>query len=249
MTGQLSGRLFAFRLPSVMSLLGLSFLSAFSFSSFYPSSSSLLLASAQLEILLPISLRLLYQHNNAADSATNLYTNTKDDGYLNTLSVSTTSFGNESLFKDSFIAPSIVLIAYYVPDATAHCNIEYCQTIKKQTAPMPETGPIVPASARLETLVVVDRGRCSFAEKADIAQEHCGAVAVIVVDDQPISGDDKVDRQNIRSMNVTGQERSDKTLRDTSFCSLLSLLLLEQSSSTSLRCRSENLVGSLDAPP
>eukprot|EP00922_Rhytidocystis_sp_ex-Travisia-forbesii_P045932 GHVS01068514.1.p1 GENE.GHVS01068514.1~~GHVS01068514.1.p1 ORF type:complete len:276 (+),score=30.92 GHVS01068514.1:45-830(+) len=212
MTGQLSGRLFAFRLPSVMSLLGLSFLSAFSFSSFYPSSSSLLLASAQLEILLPISLRLLYQHNNAADSATNLYTNTKDDGYLNTLSVSTTSFGNDSLFK-GLHSPYIHLAAYYVPDASPHCHSDYCRTIKEQAPPLRNLGSPQFASLDAKTLVVVDRGQCSFAHKADIAQVHCGASAVIVVDNQPISGDNKVHRQNIRSRNVTGKERRDKTLR------------------------------------
>eukprot|EP00922_Rhytidocystis_sp_ex-Travisia-forbesii_P045929 GHVS01068508.1.p1 GENE.GHVS01068508.1~~GHVS01068508.1.p1 ORF type:complete len:241 (+),score=26.06 GHVS01068508.1:178-900(+) len=186
MTGQLSGRLFAFRLPSVMSLLGLSFLSAFSFSSFYPSSSSLLLASAQLKILAPKSLVKQYYENHALYGQKYLY-------------VSNTSFGDRSLFKQDW---SILLSALYVKDKNAHCMQDYCDIINST----------IKETDGAKTVVVVDRGQCSFAHKADIAQDNCGAAAVIVVDNKPGSNDD-VDRANILNMRVTGEERTDKTLR------------------------------------
>eukprot|EP00922_Rhytidocystis_sp_ex-Travisia-forbesii_P045931 GHVS01068511.1.p1 GENE.GHVS01068511.1~~GHVS01068511.1.p1 ORF type:complete len:239 (+),score=25.73 GHVS01068511.1:236-952(+) len=204
MTGQLSGRLFAFRLPSVMSLLGLSFLSAFSFSSFYPSSSSLLLASAQLEIIWPTSLKGHYHENHAVIKGTDC------------LYVSNTSFGHLSLFEGDW---PILLRALYVEDKHAHCKQDYCNVInsiiEKDRARLDR--PTYPFYSRpqpgfAETVVVVDRGKCPFALKADIAQAHCGAAAVIVVDNEPGSDED-VDRENIRNMRVTGEERTDKKVR------------------------------------
>eukprot|EP00922_Rhytidocystis_sp_ex-Travisia-forbesii_P045933 GHVS01068516.1.p1 GENE.GHVS01068516.1~~GHVS01068516.1.p1 ORF type:complete len:183 (+),score=8.48 GHVS01068516.1:248-796(+) len=167
MTGQLSGRLFAFRLPSVMSLLGLSFLSAFSFSSFYPSSSSLLLASAQLGVLIPRP--LVEQFRDAGAYI----------GKTDHLVVSKTTFGDAFPTTDNFG------VLYYEADNSCHCTKDYCDSLKKHIPSRCSNkmgSGAYAAVAYPKIFVVVDRGICTFAEKSKVAKDHCGADAVIVLD-------------------------------------------------------------------
>eukprot|EP00921_Rhytidocystis_pertsovi_P026479 GHVQ01042723.1.p1 GENE.GHVQ01042723.1~~GHVQ01042723.1.p1 ORF type:complete len:842 (-),score=122.23 GHVQ01042723.1:1004-3529(-) len=82
--------------------------------------------------------------------------------------------------------------AYFVSDSGNHCEDNYCETIKNQISdfrsyykpPRQDSGhtdnrAIAPF---MNSIVFVDRGSCTFVHKVRIAQNSCGAQAVVVMD-------------------------------------------------------------------
>eukprot|EP00922_Rhytidocystis_sp_ex-Travisia-forbesii_P041213 GHVS01061541.1.p1 GENE.GHVS01061541.1~~GHVS01061541.1.p1 ORF type:complete len:622 (+),score=77.02 GHVS01061541.1:275-2140(+) len=180
-------RLFGLRFQYAMSLLLLCSISALSL--FYSSSSSLFV-SAQMRVREPQSLFEQYRNNKAFT-----------DENANTLIGSTATFGTPRYGKE------VLGRVYYVEDDKTHCNIDYCEEIKKQVASfhghsadhkkkledLKHTGDL---ASLLKTILVVDRGTCTFVKKVYVAQKECGADAVIIVD-KPATNHDRVQIQHI----------------------------------------------------
>eukprot|EP00922_Rhytidocystis_sp_ex-Travisia-forbesii_P041214 GHVS01061543.1.p1 GENE.GHVS01061543.1~~GHVS01061543.1.p1 ORF type:complete len:668 (+),score=94.11 GHVS01061543.1:303-2306(+) len=179
-------RLFGLRFQYAMSLL-LCFISALSS---FNSSSSSLFVSAQLRVREPESLFDNYRNNKAFT-----------DENANTLIGSTATFGTPTYGKE------VLGRVYYVPDDSTHCNIDYCEEIKKQVtsfhghsaehkARLEDLKHTSDLSSLLKTILVVDRGTCTFVKKVYIAQKECGADAVIIVD-KSVTNHDRVQIQHI----------------------------------------------------
>eukprot|EP00922_Rhytidocystis_sp_ex-Travisia-forbesii_P055015 GHVS01081486.1.p1 GENE.GHVS01081486.1~~GHVS01081486.1.p1 ORF type:complete len:550 (-),score=95.56 GHVS01081486.1:462-2060(-) len=135
--------------------------------------SSIILCTAQLRVLEPQTLFDQYRLSSA-------FTDNND----NTLIGSTATFGTPR-YGDQLLGR-----AFYVKSATNHCSNDYCDDLKKLLEDFGGKSGKHAERLRhdgslqefLRTIVVVDRGGCSFVQKAGIAEKECTADAVIVVD-------------------------------------------------------------------